>query len=228
MVFNHVKVDAYEKSQKPNIVYENGTSHYEFEGYKIPRLSTILNWALDSEGLDAWRERVGVDVANHICQVAIKRGNLVHLIAEEYLKNNLKVGQYENELLPYSMFKALRPSLDRISDIHGIEMPVVSEKFGVGGQIDICASFDGVPAIIDIKSSRAPKRMEWCERYFLQTAFYSIAFEEMTKTPISTLVILIVSENGQVQVLKQDRDEWMFRLESIIRSYMQAHKELKN
>tara|TARA_B100001123_G_C14944901_1_gene881243 strand:- start:22 stop:654 length:633 start_codon:yes stop_codon:yes gene_type:complete len=202
------------------IVNQNGFTHYEIDGQKVPRITQILN-SFDNEALQAWRAKMGEYAANLEAKRGRERGNSLHKIAEAYLKNELKVGQYENELLPYGMFKALRPSLDRISDIRAIEAPVYHRGFNVAGTADIIGNFDGTLSVIDLKTSKMPKRLEWCRKYFLQECFYSVAIEDMTRVPISTLVTLEVAENGAVQVLKQDRDSWIHELESIIADYNQ-------
>ena len=227
-MFSHINFDTYEKADKPTLVYNGRRSHYEYNGKVMQRITSILSKMLDSEGLSAWRERVGEEVANHICKTAIARGNALHTLAEKYLKNDLKVGEFGDALLPLAMFEKLRPFLDRISNIRGIEIPVVSEKYQVAGTIDIVAEYDGVLSIIDLKSSTRPKKPEWCERYYLQECFYALALEEMTGQPISTLITLVVSENGQVQVLKEDRDSWIHRLDSIIDSYMKLYPGVCN
>jgi genome maintenance exonuclease 1 len=220
MVFNHTPLIPYEQAQKPLLVSNNGYSHYEINGQKVTRITQILN-SYENQGLVVWRQKMGEYAANLESKRGRERGNSVHKISEAYLKNDLRVGQYENELLPYGMFQALRPSLDRISDIRVIEAPVYHRGFNVAGTADIIANFDGVLSIIDLKTSKMPKRFEWCKKYFLQECFYSLAIEDMTKVPISTLIALEVSENGVVQVLKQDRDSWINELESIIADYNQ-------
>ena len=220
MVFIHNPLIPYEQAQKPFLVSNNGYSHYEFDGQKVTRITQILN-SHQNEGLISWRQRMGEYAANLEMKRGLERGNSVHKISEAYLKNELRVGQYTNEILGYGMFETLKPYLNRISEIRAIEAPVYHKGFNVAGTADIIANFDGVLSIIDLKTSKMPKRFEWCKKYFLQECFYSLAIEDMTKVPISTLIALEVSENGVVQVLKQDRDSWINELESIIADYNQ-------
>lgn len=210
----------------PLFVSNNGYSHYEVNGVKVPRITQILN-SHDNEALLSWRTKMGEYAANLEMNRGAARGNSVHKFSEAYLKNKLNLGQHENEILGFGMFQALRPTLDRISDIHAIEALVYHKGFNVAGTTDIVANFDGALSIIDLKTSKMPKRYEWCKNFFLQECFYSLAIEDMTNIPISTLITLEVSENGVVQVLKEDRDSWIHELESLISNYDQFNPRVR-
>jgi hypothetical protein len=86
----------------------------------------------------------------------------------------------------------------------------------MGGTADIIANFDGVLSVIDLKSSTSPKQVSWCEKFFLQETAYSLMFEEITSKPIEQLVTIIASENGTVQVLVRNRDDFTHELKEII------------
>ena len=117
------------------------------------------------------------------------------------------------------MFEQARAVLDRISDIVGIEMPMVSRELMIGGTADIIAKFDGIDSVIDLKSSTTPKRESWCKKFFLQETAYSLMFEEISSIPIEQMVTIIASENGTVQVLLRSRDDFTRELKEIISQY---------
>ena len=215
--FKHVPDSRYSKYAVPKIVYIDGMRQYSINDGEIivPTITGVLSAMMSSEGLDKWRERVGEDVANHICQSAINRGNKFHRICESYLNNDCTC-KFVNYLLEYGMFEQAQSALERISDIVGIEMPMVSRELGIGGTADIIANFDGVLSVIDLKSSTSPKKDEWCEKFFLQETAYSLMFEEITSKPIEQLVTIIASENGTVQVLIRNRDDFTHELKEII------------
>jgi hypothetical protein len=218
--FKHVPDSRYSKYAAPKIVYIDGMRQYSINDGEIivPTITSVLSAMMSSEGLDKWRERVGEDVANHICQSAINRGNKFHKICEAYIGNSC-ICKFENYLLEFGMFECAQPALDRISDIVGIELPMVSKELGIGGTADIIAKFDGVLSIIDLKSSTSPKKEEWCKKFFLQETAYSLMFEEVTSRPIEQLVTIIVSEDGTVQVLIRNRDDFTQELKGIISQY---------
>jgi genome maintenance exonuclease 1 len=131
---------------------------------------------MSNEGLVRWKEENGPKLAKYICDSAISRGNKFHKICEAYVNNDCTC-KFVNHLLEYGMFKQAQPALERISDIVGIEMPMISRELGIGGTADIIAKFDGVLSVIDLKSSTSPKQESWCEKFFLQETAYSLMFE---------------------------------------------------
>jgi hypothetical protein len=98
-------------------------------------------------------------------------------------------------------------------------MPMVSRELMIGGTADIIAKFDGIDSIIDLKSSTTPKRESWCKKFFLQETAYSLMFEEISSRPTEQMVTIIASENGTVQVLVRNRDDFTQELKEIISQY---------
>ena len=216
--FNHIPDNVYSEYIIPKVVTSGGMRQYSSSDELFPSITSILSRMMGSEGIDAWKERVGSGVANHICQSAINRGNKFHKICEAYLNNNC-ICKFENHLLEFGMFKHAKAALDRISGIVGIEMPMISRELVIGGTADIIGKFDSIDSIIDLKSSTMPKRESWCRKFFLQETAYSLMFEEITSRPIGQLVTIIASENGTVQVLIRNRDEFTQELKGIISQY---------
>ena len=223
--FKHISNNIYSKYVKPMVVNGGGMRQYKLGEETFPSITHILG-QIDNEGIAAWRERVGAGEANRICTAAIKRGNRFHQICEAYLNNNLQYGKFNNHLLEFAMFEQARPSLERISDIVGIEMPMISRELVIGGTADIIAKFDGIDSIIDLKSSTKPKKESWCERFFLQETAYSLMFEEITSKPTEQLVTIIASENGTVQVLVRNRDDFAQELKQIISQYQSGRVQI--
>ena len=216
--FKHVSNTQYNKQAVPKIVNSGGMRQYSAGDELFPSITSILSREMSSEGLDAWKERVGSKVAKYICDSAISRGNNFHKICEAYLNNDCTC-KFVNHLLAYGMFEQAQPALERISDIVGIEMPMISRDLVIGGTADIIGKFDSVDSVIDLKSSTMPKKESWCKKFFLQETAYSLMFEEITSRPIEQLVTIIASENGTVQVLIRNRDDFTQELEGIISQY---------
>ena len=225
MNFNYIPNSIYSRQTPPKVVTDRGMRKYSIDDELFPSITSILSRMMDSEGLDAWRERVGPDVADHICRSAMNRGNIFHKICEAYLSNDC-ICKFGNHLLEFGMFEQARPSLERISDIVGIEMPMISRELVIGGTADIIAKFDGIDSIIDLKSSTKPKQESWCTRFFLQETAYSLMFEEITSKPIEQLVTIIASENGTVQILVRNRDDFVQELKQIISQYQSGRVQI--
>ena len=114
--FNHIPDNVYSEYTIPKVVTSGGMRQYSSSDELFPSITSILSRMMGSEGIDAWKERVGPGVANHICQSAIIRGNKFHKICEAYLGNGC-ICKFENHLLEFGMFEQAKPALERISDI---------------------------------------------------------------------------------------------------------------
>ena len=171
-----------------------------------PSITTVLG-ELSKAAIQKWRKRVGETEANKISGKASRRGTSVHSVCESYIKNEDGYfdGQTPNII---ELFKTIEPFLERVDNIHGVELALYSDHFGVAGRTDLIAEFDGKLSVIDYKTSNKIKKKEWCESYFAQGAFYGIAYEEITSIPVSQVVIIIAVENEQPQLYVEDRDDW--------------------
>jgi genome maintenance exonuclease 1 len=99
-----------------------------------------------------------------------------------------------------------------VDNILGIELPLYSTVLKTAGRCDLIAEFDGVPSIIDFKTSRRLKKEEWIESYFLQTTVYSMMFEYMYKIEIPQIAILIAVDHEEPQLFVKDRGEYVNRV----------------
>ncbi len=180
-----------------------GRTYVTPDGSRYPSITTVLS-ILSEEAIAAWRKRVGDDEANKIGRRASGRGTLVHSIVERYLKN-----EDTDEFLPHirQSLENLRPILDeRIGTIYGLEVPLYSVHLGLAGRVDCVAEFDGVPSIIDFKTSRRVKKHENISGYFAQMAGYAVMWEERTNRPITNTVVIMDVDDNEPLVFKEHRD----------------------
>jgi len=180
-----------------------GRTYVTPDGSRYPSITTVLS-ILSEDAIAAWRKRVGDDEANKIGRRASGRGTLVHSIVERYLKN-----EDTNEFLPHirQSLENLRPILDeRIGTIYGLEVPLYSVHLGLAGRVDCVAEFDGVPSIIDFKTSRRVKKHENISGYFAQMAGYAVMWEERTNRPITNTVVIMDVDDNEPLVFKEHRD----------------------
>ena len=208
--FNHLR-------QSPklsfNIQHEsrNGKRFYATPaGELYPSITTILG-EFSKASIQAWRKRVGAEEANKISGKASRRGTRLHGVCESYIKND---DGFLKEELPHiaELFKTIEPFLERIDNIHGVELGLYSDHFGVAGRTDLIAEFDGKLSVIDYKTSNRTKKKDWCESYFAQCAFYAVAYEELTKIPVPQVVVIIAVDNEQPQLFVEKRDDWIDKI----------------
>ncbi len=190
------------------------------DGSSFNSVTTVLK-VLSEDAIQAWRRRVGEDVANKIGVRAANRGTAVHSIIERYLDNNV---EYDKDVMPdvLSTFKDVQPILDEsISEILGLEAPLYSKHLKLAGRVDCVGVFNDKLSIIDFKTSRKLKKKEWIHNYFAQASAYAIMFEERTGIPVPQLVILIAVDNEKPQVFIEKRDDWtdlLFKAKQIYES----------
>jgi len=204
-----------------DLVVENGANGRRYlspEGNKYPSITTVLG-VLSKAGIAAWRARVGEEEANRVSHRASTRGTAVHDLVEKYLDN-----EELPEVLPHitASLSNLKPSLSRIGRIFAQESPLYSKHLGVAGRVDCVGEYDGVPSIIDFKTSKKIKKKEWITSYFMQAAAYAIMWEERTGMPITNLVIIMDVDNESPQIYVEHRDNWTKKLFETIELY---HKE---
>ena len=78
----------------------------------------------------------------------------------------------------------------------------------MAGRCDCIAEFDGVPSIIDFKTSRRIKKKEYISNYFAQMSAYAIMFEERTGMPITNTVVIMDVDGEDPLVFKEHRDNY--------------------
>ena len=203
-VFEHVELDiGYDDLVADTRA--SGRVYVAPDGSTFPSVTTVLS-ILGEDSIRAWRARVGEEEANKISHRASSRGTAVHSIVERYLRN-----EDTSDDLPHikQSLANLRPILDQsIGKIFGLETALYSRHLGMAGRCDCIAEFDGVPSIIDFKTSRRVKKKEYISSYFAQMSAYAIMFEERTGMPITNTVVIMDVDDNEPLVFKEHRDNW--------------------
>ena len=184
-VFEHVELDLGYDDLVTDTTAERRL-YLAPDGSKFPSVTTVLG-ILSEDAIRAWRLRVGEEEANKVGHRASNRGSAVHSIIEGYLKN-----EDTKDYLPHvkQSLQNLRPILDRsIGRIFGLEVALFSRHLGLAGRCDCIAEWNGVPSIIDFKTSRRIKKKENISGYFAQASAYAIMFEERTGMALSLIHI---------------------------------------
>ena len=194
------------------------------EGNEYPSITTVLS-NRGKEGLYEWRKRVGDDVANYISQKAMKRGTQVHQMCEDYLNNVAFIQddwwlEKQKNFLAFCLFNQLRNEvLQGINNIHAQECGLYSDKYKIAGRVDCIAEYNGVLSIIDFKTSTSERNDKYNENYYIQTAAYAEMYEERTGVPTDQIIILVVTEDGQVQEFIKSKQEYLPLLEESINEF---------
>jgi len=215
MTFTHLLHPEIPKIKQINI---NGVRYYDTpDGTLISITSLLKNFT--PEGILEWRKAGGEDVANEVMRAAADRGSKVHKIIENCLSNkseNDLVGNYGE--LAARMFSQMIPALDKIDRIRALEKGLYSTRFGIAGRVDCIAEYDKELTVIDFKTSTR-KRDERNETHLVQASFYSLAWEERTGEKVNQIAILTTTEDGELDVYRDDPSNYVDRLEEMIEEY---------
>lgn len=150
------------------------------DGTIVPSVTTIiqeLGW--NKNALVAWarREALAGNDPNKVRDQAADVGSLVHALIEAHFKGTeVDLSEYSEQNINkaktcFSSF--LKWKENHIQEVWYSELQLVSETYRYGGTIDFVGLIDGVPSLMDFKSSSGV----WPE-YKIQVAAYQNLFSE--------------------------------------------------
>ena len=158
----------------------------------------------------------------------LSRGTKLHSLIETYLRNDLTPAVLAesagavtspNGVGEVELFSSMQEDIDRIGKIFAIEVPLWSQKVGLAGRTDCIAEFDGVPSVVDFKSSNYPKSEDAIHDYFMQATAYALMWQDRTGRALQNIAILIGVEEGGSQVFTADPRDYVEDLVDAIRQY---------
>lgn len=166
----------------------------------VPSVTTILSSTKDKVHLDDWANRVGQEEAERTKNEASLVGTHMHNVVERLLLNRpletprtwLQVRGYR---MGYTLIEKFFPHVD---EAWGTEIPLIYPG-RYAGTSDFIGVYKGKPCIVDFKQTNKMKRRAWIEDYFIQLAAYAVAHNHRHQTEINQGVILMVSQEGEVQ-----------------------------
>ena len=172
------------------------------DGEKLPSVTTILDATKSEESkqaLNEWRKRVGYKQAQKITTEAAGRGTRMHKYIEDYIKEGFlkEPGTNPYSIQSHTMAKSIiEKGLCKLDEAWGVEVPLYFPKI-YAGTTDLCGVHDGDEAIMDHKQSNKVKKREWIEDYFIQSAAYATAHNEVYGTNIRKGVIFMCTADNQ-------------------------------
>jgi genome maintenance exonuclease 1 len=213
--FNHIPVNF----TQSELIEKNEGHYYQTpSGVIYPSITTMLQKTQTPEkqqSLQNWREQ---EIASdYITQEASIVGSETHKLIENYL-NGEEIFE-EFRLLSEAHFNNLLPFVNKINDIHGIELRLYSDKMKLAGTSDCIAKYDGTLSVIDYKTKRSNQKEEWLTDYFIQATSYGIMFKELTGIKVKQIVILVSSEKNTRMEFIKNPDDYLDLLEQRIDQY---------
>jgi genome maintenance exonuclease 1 len=217
-MFNHVDLDL-PKLERETI---DGVRYYkivnEEDLLKLVSITSVTSFKNRQFFID-WRKKVGEEKADKITKQATSRGTDMHTLVENYLDNNENFPTVQP--LSEFLFKIAKPELNKINNIHALESSLYSKVLGVAGTVDCIAEYNGELAVIDFKTSKKPKPVEWIEHYFVQCMAYGCMLYELTGISVKKLVIIMACENGECVVYEEyNKSKYIKLLSEYIREFV--------
>ncbi len=197
-----------------NLLSEENDSgrYYDTPEGKFPSVTTVTGWE-KRKFFAEWRKNNPEEAKR-----TTSRGNKLHSLLEKYL-NNEELNKKEIDPFTLDLFLQIKPEIDKIDNIHALEVPLYSKLLKLAGRVDCIAEYNGELAIIDFKGSTKQKRKEDIDNYFMQATAYSIMWKERVGIPVKKIVILIACEDGGLQIFESNPVEYVARLKDAIEKY---------
>lgn len=195
---------------------DNGRYYQIAPNVYYPSITTVLSSMTDLSG---WIDHVGVESANMIKEIAAEKGNQIHELMENYLRNEpIDL----DELMPpiRTSFLGAIPTLQRVNFIYNQETVLWSNRLKIAGRADLIGKFDDINSIIDFKGSNKPKKKENITHYFCQATAYREMYHELYGVKIDQIVILVFPENQrEPQVFIENPDKYVPILERVRKNF---------
>lgn len=211
----------------------NGQRRYATpDGQKLPSVTTILDATKSEESKKAlmeWRNRVGHKRAQEITTEAAGRGTRMHKFIEDYIKEGVlkEPGSNPYSVQSHKMAQSIiSKGLSKVDEAWGVEVPLYFPSV-YAGTTDLCGVHEGSEAIMDHKQSNKVKKREWIEDYFIQSAAYATAHNEVYGTNIRKGVIFMCTADNEylefvIEGLEFDKytDLWYSKLDQYYSKFL--------
>ena len=181
---------------------ESGTRVYDFNGSRLPSVTTILGKTKNQQFLKDWKAKVGEERAEQIKNHSSRRGTSMHKFLESHITgvgydDLTEIGQ---EAKPMAQ-KVIEIGLTPVEEYYGSEIMLHYPGL-YAGSTDLVCIHNGMDTIIDFKQSNRPKKVEWIEDYYMQIAAYCMAHDYLHKSNIQQGIIMICTPDLYFQEFK--------------------------
>ena len=181
---------------------ESGNRVYDFNGSRLPSVTTVLNATKNQQFLKDWKAKVGEEAAERIKNLSSKRGTAMHKLLESYIE-----GVGYDDLTPIGCeakpmaTKIIEVGLTPVSEYYGSEVMLHYPGLYAGSTDLVCLHND-LETIVDFKQANRPKKEEWIQDYYLQIAAYAMAHDYVYKSEIKQGVVMVCTPDLYYQEFK--------------------------
>lgn len=216
-------------TEMPVDTLPTGRTYHTPDG-SYPSITTILAKTSNQAWLAAWIARVGEAEAARISKIATDRGTLVHEYAEKHFNGIPIFAELEQEAADVIH---LTKELIKITEagnpeVWGQEQILWSNKYKFAGRCDMVGLWNGVPSIIDFKTSKKVKNIKQIKDYFIQGCSYCVAHNERYGTGIKQIVINMTIDDKPGKTFIKPAPMFLPELKNRIRSYYAINNKRKS
>ena len=202
---------------------EHGSRIYDFDGMRMPSVTTILSKTKDQSFLTAWKNKVGHENAERIKNHSASRGTAMHKFLEKHVDgigyDDLTTLGREAKAMAN---KIIEDGLSKVSEYYGSEVMLYYPDL-YAGSTDLVCMHDGMETIVDFKQSNRPKREEWIEDYYLQIAAYAMAHDSVYGSNIQQGVIMVCTPDLYYQEFKCEGEKMRHYRHEFLKRLSQYH-----
>jgi len=186
---------------------EQGSRTYHVRGMNLPSVTTVLAKTKDQSYINRWKEKVGEEEAERIKNLSSKRGTAMHKFLEKHLHGSgyEDLTEIGTQAKPMAQ-KIIEVGFTPISEYYGSEVTLYYPGL-YAGSTDLTCLHNEKETVVDFKQSNRPKRKEWIDDYFLQTAAYAMAHDYVHGSCIQQCVIMICTPDLYYQEFKIEDNE---------------------
>jgi len=168
-------------------------------GAKAARVSTVIKGKPAPFNTANWARSCGSEILRaQNSTILLDSGTLAHAEMEYFVLN----GDFPDWIYwPIrDIGDNIEPALvQNVTNVRGLEQPVSNRDGTIAGTIDMVADWNGVPSIIDYKTSYKKKNDYDNRNYYLQATLYARLWEEMTGQKIEQFVIIMIVVRGNIR-----------------------------
>ena len=202
---------------------EHGSRIYDFNGMRMPSVTTILSKTKDQSFLTAWKNKVGHENAERIKNNSSNRGTIMHKFLEKHIEglghDDLTTIGKEAKIMAQ---KIIDDGLCNVSEYYGSEVSLYYHGL-YAGSTDLVCMHDGMETIVDFKQANRPKKEEWIEDYYLQIAAYAMAHDQVYGSNIQQGVIMVCTPDLYYQEFKCEGEKMRHYRHEFLKRLSQYH-----
>lgn len=236
-MMNHISLNELisTTATQDNILQDNSVPGIRFyqeqsSGIRYPSITSVLGYFSNLK-FQGWRDAVGEEEAKRVLRVSGHRGSILHGHMERLILDNdhdveAVLKEEHSPLMKKNVRLLWNAMSQHVTEIYGVETKLISHELRVAGTCDLFCLWDGIPTVVDFKTSRKFKKRAYVDSYFLQVCSYAKMFRELlVRNDINRLKLLIFDdETENLSNYDSDVDTWEYVLKSTIDEWYTIHR----